>query len=74
MFLVEVAGLVADVDFESEKFRWMGAFRFDVQVSKLFLWQITFATKYIDVVCSCSFVRLPYYGYNDLNSSEHLYL
>jgi hypothetical protein len=33
MFLVEVAGLVADVDFESEKFRWMGAFRFDVQVS-----------------------------------------
>ncbi|CAK9218654.1 unnamed protein product [Sphagnum troendelagicum] len=24
-------GLVADVDFESEKFRWMGAFRFDVQ-------------------------------------------
>jgi sphingosine kinase len=30
-------GLVADVDFESEKFRWMGAFRFDVQVSKLFL-------------------------------------
>ncbi len=73
---MEVAGLVADVDFESEKFRWMGAFRFDVQVSKLFLWQITFATKYIDVVCSYSFinVKLPYYGYNDLNSSEHLYL
>jgi hypothetical protein len=29
---VAVVGLVADVDFESEKFRWMGALRLDVYV------------------------------------------
>ncbi len=34
---MEVTGLVADVDFESEKYRWMGRFRFDFQVSKLVL-------------------------------------
>ncbi len=36
-----VTGLVADVDFESEKYRWMGRFRFDFQVSKLVLLIIT---------------------------------
>ncbi len=27
-----MAGFVADVDFESERYRWMGRFRLDIQV------------------------------------------
>jgi hypothetical protein len=29
---VVMAGFVADVDFESERYRWMGRFRLDIQV------------------------------------------
>jgi hypothetical protein len=35
-----MAGFVADVDFESERYRWMGRFRLDIQV-------------YIHLVCLC---------------------
>jgi hypothetical protein len=31
-----MAGFVADVDFESERYRWMGRFRLDIQV--IYIW------------------------------------
>lgn len=49
MFLVmaftgyySISGLVADVDIESEKYRWMGSARLDFYVSKPFMLFMTY--------------------------------
>lgn len=36
MDLIPCAGLIADVDIESEKYRWMGSARLDFYVRKFF--------------------------------------
>ena len=51
-----VVGLVADVDFESERFRWMGALRLDVYVGdfRIFLWHF-YLLDFLFFYWFCSF-------------------
>lgn len=57
--IIEWVGLVADIDIESEKYRWMGGARLDFYVCKYAPWLFSFGI----IFCIYQFDHLSYLNF-----------